>query len=80
MGMAVNEMKKGIKCFVNGPIDIGNTFSKHISTYGIIEETPIQGTNTVLVRVQNDLTGKSSIVRIPIGCVYWTNQNRNIKF
>ncbi len=80
MGMDINEMKKGIKCFVDGPVDMINTYSKHISTYGIIEEPPIRGTTTAIVHVQKGLSGKSEIVRIPTACIYWTDQKKNIKF
>lgn len=78
MGMLISEMKKGIKCLVQGPSDINNEKSEYINSLGIIMEQPSILAKTVLVSLVHGPNKNNELVKVPIADVYWINQNINI--
>lgn len=75
MGMLVSEMKKGLKCRVEGPTDIGNPLSPYLSSLGIIKETPNKNATHVRIELVNGPSHSREECMVPVGLVYWVNQN-----
>lgn len=72
MGMLPYEMKKGLKCYVNGHSVRHDSKSICIVSSGTILEKPCLG--TVLVELDNPPKGISKRYRVPVESVYWAKQ------
>lgn len=80
MGMDRKNVKKGVKCFVDGPKYMGGKYSGRIVSYGIIEEDARAGSSLVTVHLERGSSGRSEFATMPICCLYETDQNKNIVF
>lgn len=72
--MLISEVKKGIKCFVQGYGEEPDRF--YIKTFGVIAETPSPNSPLVDVIIFGD--GEKRRIRINVEKLYWINQNLKI--
>lgn len=80
MGMDRGDVKKGVKCFVDGPKYMSGKYSRRIISYGIIMEDIRAGSSVVTVHLECGTSGHSEFAAMPICCLYKTNQDRDIIF
>lgn len=74
LSMLAAEMKKGIKCFIQGSIDLQDEKAKYIESFGVIAETPGKHAKNVLVKLAHN----SGFIRVPVVNVYWIDQKINV--
>ena len=79
MGMLTVEMKKGVKVRVEGHMETGDLTSPYVNSIGYIEETPLLLSTHVLVRLEDGPSHKNEVCSVPVGVVYWTQQDSHPK-
>lgn len=73
--MLASEMKEGIKCFIQGFIDLQDEKVKYIESFGVIAETPGKHAKHVLVKLAHN----EGFIKVPVVNVYWINQNMDVE-
>lgn len=75
MAILNNEMKPGVKCYVEGFVENGGA-SVYIQSNGIVTEDPHEVDQAVDVYVEKGPEGIPCVVTAPIENCFWINQKQ----